>query len=615
MCGIATIVSFKKNNYNQQIKMMVSALHHRGPDETGFYFGNYCFLGHARLSIVDLNKGKQPMFSADKQKVISFNGEIYGYQDVKKQLQGYNFQTCSDTEVILALYDKYGHQCLKYLPGMFAFTIWDRKNKKLFCARDRFGEKPLFYAFGKEGELIIASEIKAIIASGLVEPILDREVLAYYLQNLYISPYRTVYKNIFILPAAHYLVYYKNKIKIAKYWQLPKIDSKISLPEAAEKFKFLFERSVKNQLIADVPLGVFLSGGLDSSTIVAIASKYKTGINTFSLGFGPSNFNELPYAQTIADLYKTNHQEIKNISHSYDIASLLIKMQDIFDEPFGDSANIPTFIISQEASKTVKTVLAGEGSDELLGGYDYWYQKLYYWQLLSKLPQGSVQLLYLLLKLFVKINFISFFKLNILFSATQLSIKHRNILRAYYSQKQYFSKAEIKQLGLPADLGGVQEFVLNDANNTLDDVLRTDILDYLAGDILVKTDRSSMANSLEVRSPFLDVDFASFCLSLPYNLKINSRQGKIILREVYSSMWPSIIKNRPKMGFGAPVTYWLKQKKMKDLKNEYLMPRKRKIYNLLSYQEVKKYFEKDNYQTWALLVLAIWLERHRFNIN
>jgi len=305
MCGIAGIIKKDSQKYKPQLKKMTDSLSHRGPDAEGFYFFKDCGLGHRRLSIIDLKTGDQPMLSYNGQAGVVFNGEIYGYQEIKKNLSNYSFQTTSDTEVILALYEKYGENFVKHLPGMFAFALWDDKNKKLICARDRFGEKPLYYALGKNGEFIFASEIKAILASDLIKPKLNKKSLIHYLKRLYVHPYSAIYENIYVLPPAHFLIYQNKKIKINRYWQMPELNYQITFDEAIEKFKKLLFEAVKKQLVTDVPVGAFLSGGLDSSTIVAIASQYKKNLNTFSFGFGEW-INELPYALEIARKYKTN---------------------------------------------------------------------------------------------------------------------------------------------------------------------------------------------------------------------------------------------------------------------------------------------------------------------
>lgn len=609
MCGIAGIIKEDSQKYKPQLKKMTDSLSHRGPDAEGFCFFKDCALGHRRLSIVDLKTGHQPILSFDKQKAIVFNGEIYGYQEIREKLADYKFQTNSDTEVILALCEKYGEKFLKYLPGMFAFALWDDKNKKLIAGRDRFGEKPFYYAFGKNNEFIFASEIKAILASGLIKPKLNKNSLIHYLKRLYVYPYSTIYENIYTLPPAHYLIYQNGRIQISRYWRMPKIDYQITLDEAVEEFKKLLFRAVKKQLVADVPLGAFLSGGLDSSTIVAIASQYKKNLNTFSFGFGEW-INELPYALEIARKYKTNHTELT--PEKSDLGELLIKMQEIYDEPFADSSNVPTYLLAKTAHQYTKVVLTGDAGDEMLGGYG-WYKPFLYQKKSLSDSLLRTKIIWFIAKALIKLPI----------SQNQLLYRHLaakfhkfdSVIKAHLSQNIIFNNKEIKALGL--EIKDKNEFYKPSwklANN-LDDVMRFDIENYLAGDILVKTDRASMANGLELRAPFLDVDFANFCLSLPYRLKVSKDDDKIILRQAVSDLWTDSIKKRSKQGFGGPVDKWLKEdKSLNILRENYLNNPKRKIFNLISFKNTREIVKKNKYKTWTLLVLSLWVERHNFEI-
>lgn len=600
MCGIAGIVKQNlENDYKNQIEAMVHSLRHRGPDGEGIFLFDSCLLGHARLSIVDLNTGNQPMLSNNDSIGITFNGEIYGYKDIKKSLIDYKFKTSSDTEVILALYDKYGSNMVKYLPGAFAFSIWDNNKKTLFSARDRFGEKPFYYAFGENGEFIFASEIKSILASGLLNPIIDKDSISHYLKHLYVNPQKTIYKNIFVLPPAHQLEFRNGELKISRYWSFPEVNEKINEEEAILKFRDLLEKSINKQLVADVPVGVFLSGGLDSSTIVAVASKFKENLQTFSFGFG-SSINELPFAREIAEKYSTNHKEL---GCNFKISEMLIKMNDVYDEPFADSSNIPTYLISKEASKYVKVALGGDAGDELFGGYDWYIPYLYnekgkfifdgdisflFWKIISKLNKSSKNKLYQAV-------------------AKKMYSQKKNVFDFHKSQNQYFSDKQIKKMGLGSVGKDKPSWHIY---NNVDDAFRSDLSDYMPGDILVKTDRASLYNGLELRSPFLDVDFASFCIGLPGRLKITKSRSKYILRKAYEKEWTESIRGRSKQGFGAPVKEWLKMDDVIDLKNKYLVDKNNKIYNIISYKEAQKVIKKDNYKTWILLVLSLWCDKN-----
>lgn len=604
MCGIAGIVAENGQKYLPLVKKMTDAIAHRGPDGDGHYvFGN-CVLGHRRLSIVDLDGGWQPMFNAGKSVGIVFNGEIYGYKKLMDETP-YNYQTQCDTELLIAWYEK-GKGLLKNLPGMFAFAIWDEVNQTLFCARDRFGEKPFYYAYGENGEFIYASEIKAILATGLVKPVLDKDSLAHYLKHLYVHPHKTIYKNIYTLPPAHNLTYsfHNRKTEIERYWNLPEIKNNVAKNDALEQFTALLDDAVKKQLVADVPVGAFLSGGLDSSTIVAIASKYKQGIKTISFGFGNS-INELPYARQIAERYNTTHIELQQ--KEADIPALLLQMQDIYDEPFGDSSNIPTYLISKLAKEHLTVILTGDAGDEMLGGYDS-YKILHEMLKGKKSPGAAIRMMKLALKISLKMGVKLDWKRH---EASMRNALYDNLLSAHNQHNVYYTDAEINRLGL----GGkaIKPAFSFSTHNTPDDGMRADIEDYMPGDILVKTDRASMASSVELRAPFLDVNFAEFCISLPYTLKVSSTADKMILREACSQLWTEAIQKRSKQGFGAPVNQWLLLPGVQQLKQQYLLNRQSKIYSLLDYTACQPYISKNNYRTWILLTLAIWMEKNSFS--
>ena len=585
MCGIAGIAGNNAQRYQQKVKQMTDCISYRGPDGDGMAVFDNCILGHRRLSIVDLTTGDQPMHSRHHSTIV-FNGEFYGFLDVKKELD-YNWQTTSDTEVILALYHKYGKDdFIMHVRGMFALAMWDEKEQVFIAARDRFGEKPFYYAITKDNEIIFASEIKAILASGLLEPEISTESLTHYLQHLYVHPHHSIYKNIHVLPPAHYLVFQNDRLHIKRYWDLPAKQISISKEDAKDECYRLLKKAVKDQLIADVPVGCFLSGGLDSSTITALASLQTTHqLTTISFSFGKNN-SELPYSRAVAEKYKTNnielHQDDFNMAHWFE------KMTTIYDEPFADSSNIPTFLISQLGSQRFKVILTGDGGDELMAGYSGWYRPLYN----IHHPDG------------IKAKTKNFIK-------RRLHSKYRNynIAEIHLQQNRYFNEKELSLLTKFKPGHSFDKFTEQPYNN-VDAAMRMDLQDYMPGDILVKTDRAAMANSLELRAPFLDVDFAEFCIALPEDLKIDNRSDKILMRESFKELWPASIVNRHKQGFGAPVQEWLLQKDMQQLKKDFLLDQNNKIYDWLNYPETVKYTAKNNYQTWLLLTLAIWMKQH-----
>ena len=608
MCGIVGIVTPDVKRYHNILQRMNNCLSHRGPDADGIYMFNNCGLGHRRLSIVDLLTGAQPMLSKSGETGITFNGEIYGYKDLRLLCDDYPFQTTSDTEVILALYYRYGKRLMPRLPGMFAFAIWDENTQALFCARDRFGEKPFYYSFGRNGEFIFASEIKAILASGIVDPVLDREMLRFYLQYLYIHPNRTIYQNIFTLPPAHSLLYRDGLLTVEKYWELPSSNESIDQIEAIEEFDRLLDNAVSKQLIADVPVGAFLSGGLDSSSIVAYASRHKTKLMTFSFGF-ENGQNELSYARDVAEKYHTEHIELSD--KDIDVGELLITMQRIFDEPFADTSNIPTYLISKLARKYAKVILTGDGGDELLGGYS-WYKPLLEMEDLKPWKM-------LFYPILLRARWLSY-KMNIhvpnSVQSTLQKMKFKNqfqsIASAHHQGRQYFSDLEMMHLGIGNSEESNIMFQKYDSTNTVDDALRMDIETYMAGDILVKIDRASMAHGLELRSPLLDVDFATFCISLPYKLKLRSGVDKYILRKACGELWPDSVQKRGKLGFGLTSRDWFTKDAYSNLINIYLKDNDLKIYRLIDSEKCRPIVENNDVQTWTLLVLSMWLESHEF---
>lgn len=607
MCGISGIVALSTpiKDYHVQLENMIKTIKHRGPDEQGqYFFSEDCALGHARLSIVDLKTGQQPMLTPDQTIGVTFNGELYGYQEIRKTLD-YPFRTNSDTEMMLGLYRKYGEEMVSYVPGMFAFALWDSQERKLICARDRFGEKPFYYAIGARGEFIFASEIKAILATGLVSPILDQEMLAYYMQHLYVHPTRTIYKNIFTLPPAHMLVYQKGKITKSRYWKLPATNFTITLAEAKDQFTELFSNAVRKQLVADVPVGAFLSGGLDSSTITAFASRFVPRLKTFSFAF-EGGLNESGFALEVATKYGTDHTELSTTK--FNVAEILQKINSVYDEPFADSSNVPTYVLAGLAKEYTSVVLTGDGGDELLGGYAQWYQPLH---AMSSLRSSSKSYVTWFLQLVASLLTLKKRRAWYLYKGLRLSKQYASTMIAHESQNTYFSQADISNLGLPT--AQIASYPAWKGVNTLDDAMRMDIENYMSGDILVKTDRAAMAHGLELRAPFLDVNFAEFCISLPHALKISQKEEKIIMREACGLLWPESVQKRSKQGFGAPVKKWLTLPGVQELKKEYLFNTNAKLWSIIPFTSSEELIKKNTYQTWILLVLSMWAETHSFN--
>lgn len=605
MCGIAGIVAPAAARHQAALGRMTAALRHRGPDGEGSVAFDHCLLGHTRLSVIDVAGGHQPMFSPDDLTAVVFNGEIYGYRDLQAELRySYPFRTESDTEVLLGLYARHGQAMLDRLPGMFAFALWDEHRHELFCARDRFGEKPFFYAIGHDGSFVFASELKAIVASGLVDVTVDPASVAHYLRRLYVHPHRTIYRNVHVLPPAHRLTWHAGRIDVARYWELPAADPHVDVGQAVERFRSLLTAAVRKQMVADVPVGAFLSGGLDSSTIVALAAREHSRCKTFSFGFGPV-IDELPFARGIAERYGTEHIELSD--SGADLPGLLEHTADVYDEPFGDSSNIPTFMLCRLARQHVTVALTGEGSDELLGGYSYWYRSLHDMEQAGARDARVVALGRLLAAVCRRTGLPAPRWASRIAGATALRRQFATLGARHDAQTACFDEKEIAALlkdTTPAD-------ARRSADVSLDKILRGDLTTYLPGDILVKTDRASMAHGLELRAPFLDWEFASFCLTLPLELKITNRADKVILRRAFAHAWTGAVRRRSKQGFGAPVSDWLNRTGVRELKNDVLGSRRSDVYDLVSYDAATKLAQRDEYRTWALLVLALWMNASR----
>lgn len=595
MCGIAGIITPNARNYTSEIKKMTDVIAYRGPDSADHEFFENAALGHRRLSIIDLSEnGKQPMFSSTKDECIVLNGEIYGYLEIKSKYSDYPYKGESDTEVILAMYQKKKENLIQELPGMFAFAIWDEKKQELFCARDRFGEKPFFYAIGKNNEFIFASEIKAILATGLIQPKVNSEALSHYLQYGYVNAYHSIYENINTLPPAHQLIWKDGKVNISRYYRVPATDRVISLSDAKEEFVFLLKNAVKKQLIADVEVGSFLSGGLDSSSIVGLVAEFLPKQTTISFGYDHEN-SELKYAKEIALKYKTNHIEIRE--QKKDLASSLLQITPYLDEPFADQSFIPHYEICKAARQNLTVVLSGDVGDELFGGYHFYNienqlkNHFSYHNIVAKLG----------LSLYRTAKPISFL--------SQKNLEHKNILDYHQnSVRNSFSKKEREQLGINRDFQQAYSFAPN--VNSLNDIMRTDLEKYVPGNMMVKSDRMAMANSLEVRTPFLDTDFAEFCIQLPEQLKINNNHDKIILRESMNSYWTENIRNRNKQGFGMSVKHWFEEENLINLSDSLLRDKNQKIFNFIDFRATQKFLNKDH-KHWNLLQLALWANNNK----
>jgi asparagine synthase (glutamine-hydrolysing) len=595
MCGIAGIIAANARNYQEELNKMTDAIAHRGPDSAHHEFYEHAALGHRRLSIIDLSEGgKQPMFSNTKKECIVLNGEIYGFQDIKAQYPEYPYRGSSDTEVILAMYQRKQENLIHDLPGMFAFALWNDEKQELFCARDRFGEKPFYYAFGKNNEFIFASEIKAILASGLIRPEVSSEAMSHYLQYGYVSTYQSIYKNIHTLPPAHQLIWKEGRLSISRYYSIPRKDRMISLSEAREEFTYLLKNAVKKQLVADVEVGSFLSGGLDSSSIVGLVAGFLPKQTTISFGYDHEH-SELKFAKEIADKYRTNHIEVHEKKE--DLATSLLKISPFFDEPFSDISFIPHFEICRNARKNLTVVLSGDAGDELFGGYNFYRVEN---QLRDHFSYRNMMARFGL-NLYQKVKPVSF--------VSQKNIEYKNILDFHRNFiRNAFNTEERQALGISSHYEQPYSFIPDP--DSLNDLMRHDLETYVPGNMMVKSDRMAMANSLEVRTPFLDMDFAEFCIQLPEQLKLDKENDKIILREAMGSYWTETIRKRRKQGFGMSIKTWFEEENLIRLSDQLLKDRDQKIFSFIDFKAAQKFLNKDH-KHWNLLQLALWARNNQ----
>lgn len=572
MCGIAVILTGAELDVPPfTIDRMTAALRHRGPDAQQTLRLRGCHLGHTRLSIIDPANGAQPMTDPSGRWTIVFNGEIYNHRELRRELErdGVTFRTHCDTEVLLLGYATWGRSVLSRLNGQFAFAIWDAVEHSLFVARDRFGEKPLYWARSPAGHVLLASEIKSILASGLLRPRLDLDSIDAYLGLYYIPPDRSVYENVHPLPPAHAAVWHADgRCDRWRYWAPRYSCHDVDEREAVPHVRQLLTRAVERQTVADVPVGAFLSGGLDSTTIVAFMSQSGGAPKTFAVGFADL-IDELPFARDAANAYRTEHHELQT---DIDVAGMLHRMTDVYDEPFGDSSNIPTFLVSEYARQSVKVVLSGDGGDEIFGGYD-WYRGL----LDGAIGATGAQV----------------WKCHV---ASSTGVFHDRA--TLWGGRGRFDAGPALRGSHPAPEGSAG----------MDGAAAFDVSCYLPGDILAKVDRAAMAHGLETRCPFLDVELAEFVLGLPWPMRFGGGRLKHLLRAACQDLWPQSIGRRGKQGFGAPVRHWLEQPPVTELWRRVSAKNSPLVALLPGLPSISD--ELRPQRRWSLLCLGLWLERN-----
>jgi asparagine synthase (glutamine-hydrolysing) len=571
MCGICGIAYPRESGRavdRAALARMRDTLTHRGPDDEGLYVDGGVGLGHRRLSIVDLGGGHQPMSNEDGTVWIAFNGEIYNHRDVRPMLEerGHSFRTSCDTEAIVHLYEERGPWAVEALRGMFAFAIWDANRHRLVLARDRLGIKPVYYTLADDGTLHFASEIKALLEAGAVRPELNYDALADYAANRYTSGEETLFRGVRRLPPGHTLVWTDGRVEIERFWEVSfaKPDERLSDAEYVARFAELFRESVRLRLMADVPLGVFLSGGIDSSAIAAVMTEMVTEpIKTFSVAFDEREANELEYARLVSAAYKTDHHEVVvSPDQFFDSLPQLVYQED---EPIAHPSSVPLYFVSRLAADHVKVVLTGEGSDELLAGYDKYRKTVFNLSVGGAYRRATPAALRALVKRAVdgpgrRTPF------GRKLARTFLSLPPE-IETIYFDNFSVFSRAMQPGLFTPATrerMGehdpyrAAMELVrASDAEALLDRLLAADLKTYLH-ELLMKQDQMSMAASIESRVPFLDHKLVEFAAALPLRLKLRGWTTKYVLRESMRGVLPQEILTRKKMGFPVPVGAWFR---------------------------------------------------------
>lgn len=565
MCGVAGHLSFSNPPFEAQVQSMIQAIRHRGPDDQGVWRspGGDCILGHARLSIIDLSPlGHQPMLDPETGNCIVFNGEIYNFQSLRNQCEvaGDRFRSHTDTEVILALYRRHGVDCLRHLRGMFAFVIWDERQQRLFFARDRVGKKPFNYAVLENG-LVFCSEIDPLSRHPAVPRSMDMEALELYLQCQYIPAPWTIYQSIRKLPPAHYGIYDRKGLRIESYWNVDYTSKvRISEQDALDGLEEKLTEAVRLRMIADVPLGALLSGGVDSSLVVALMAKLSgEPIRTFSIGFREDAFNELPFAQQAADACKTVHcPEIVE----GDVECLLPQLARHYGEPFADSSAVPSFFVSQFARRHVTVAMNGDGGDELLGGYPrYWLTARQMWTARHAPKLFSVNnLVDMAARLSVATSIPTRALRKLLTEYGWPELRSVNMYSGFWDdavRARLMGSATNASI-LPGWRADWLEGAIKNAENPVDRMLWYDNRTYLPGDLLVKMDIASMHCGLETRSPLLDHEVIEYCAGLPIEYKVKNGVGKYLLKRLAERHFPHDFVHRRKMGFGIPMASWLR---------------------------------------------------------
>jgi asparagine synthase (glutamine-hydrolysing) len=621
VCGIAGRINYKSERPVPQalLRGMCDLIAHRGPDASDTWMRGHAGLGHRRLAIIDLSAaGTQPMSTADGQIWLTFNGEIYNFLELRAELEarGHRFRSQTDSEVILYAYREFGVDCLSRLRGMFAFAIWDEPRRRLFVARDRAGKKPLFYRTDADG-IAFASEPKAFLADPAFSPTPDPVALSAYLTYQYVPAPMSAFAGVRKLPPAHYLVVENGQLDVRRYWKLSYArKSTLTEPEAVEELRARLRDAVKIRLVSDVPLGAFLSGGIDSGAIVALMSELGASpVRTFSIGFEQKEYDELQYARLVAQRYGTMHEEFVVRPNALEILPRLVWH---YNEPFADSSAIPTFILSELTRRHVTVALNGDAGDENFAGYERYRANVLASRYYDAMPGALRRPIDLLARLIPASGTSgSMLSKGKRFVGALGESRERRYLR-WMVHFQPLLKAELcrpefrEVSGPDASEILLRSYAASDAPDFVDATLDVDVNNYLPDDLLVKVDIATMAHGLEARSPLLDHPLMEFAASLPSSMKLKGAIKKHILKEAVSPLLPREIIERPKMGFGVPLEHWFRHE-LKEMAYDVLLSDRLRQRGYFHEGVIRRLLDEHtsgarswHYQLWNLLMFESW---------
>ena len=623
MCGLAgflrTASTPDRDAHQRWLENMGQAIIHRGPDAGSTWLDDAVGLVHRRLSIIDLSDaGTQPMMSASGRYVITYNGEIYNFQELRDELtnQGHSFHTRTDTEVLLALYEIHGPSCLQLLNGMFALAIWDRTARKLFLARDRLGKKPLYF-YEANGQFAFASELKALTPAPFVKTELRYDAIKDFFAYQYIPDPKTIYKNVHKLAPGYWLVTDGAHTRQEQYWDVSfGKPSSASLGELEDGLYNLIDDAVRLRMVSDVPLGAFLSGGIDSSAVVGLmAGHTNQPVTTCAIGFDSKRFDEVHWAKKVAEQFKTDHHEF---TVKDNVAESLASIARFFDEPFADPSFVPTYFVSQLARQKVTVALAGDGGDENFAGYSKYYTDHVENRLRGLFPAALRHNLFPgLARLAGMVNTGATRKARSLLGTLALDPDEAFFITNSFFRRDVWNdlvKGELKRETHDYDPAEITRahYKNADTDNHLSSILYTDIKTYLPGDILVKVDRMSMANSLETRAPLLDYRVVEYAAQIPSALKLHGKEKKFVLKKAFERLLPEEVLYRKKMGFSVPLAQWLRNE-LFELAEDIFNSNEGGLAQCFDMRKVRRLWQnhqrgedKNTQELWSMVAFELW---------